>query len=79
MSDAIDNAEVMLFGVSLACESLVMRLHFYLPPPILSEQPLNAECMCLSADKESGNCRLEANYAHQQVCTCSTKMASQSI
>jgi hypothetical protein len=37
MSDAIDNAEVMLFGVSLACESLVMRLHFYLPPPILSE------------------------------------------
>ena len=35
MSDAIDNAEVMLYAVS-------------------------------EAYKESGNCRLEANYAHQQ-------------
>ena len=35
MSDAVDNADVMLYGVS--------------------EQY-----------KESGNCRLEANYAHQQ-------------
>jgi|EP01046_Picozoa_sp_COSAG06_P043662 hypothetical protein len=37
MSDAIDNADVMLYAVS--------QLY-----------------------KESGNCRLEANYAHQQVC-----------
>ena len=35
MSDAIDNADVMLYGVS-------------------------------EKYKESGNCRLEANYAHQQ-------------
>ena len=35
MSDAVDNAEVMLYAVS-------------------------------EAYKESGNCRLEANYAHQQ-------------
>eukprot|EP01043_Picozoa_sp_COSAG02_P058057 COSAG02_NODE_7161_length_3146_cov_5.991371_2_plen_86_part_00 len=35
MSDAIEGAEVMLYGVSLAY-------------------------------KESANCRLEANYAHQQ-------------
>ena len=35
MSDAVDNAEVMLYAVS-------------------------------EKYKESGNCRLEANYAHQQ-------------
>ena len=35
MSDAVDEAEVMLYGVSLVY-------------------------------KESGNCRLESNYAHQQ-------------
>ena len=56
MSDAVEGAEVMLYGVSNECEhraQVLSLLH-------------HSDQKSLGSDKESANCRLEANYAHQQ-------------
>ena len=54
MSDAVDNAEVMLYGVSLAC-ALFLSRHTLLA----SSVDVVCDATRKYADKESGNCRLE--------------------
>ena len=60
MSDAIDNADAMLYAVSeqvntAACQRLVSL-----------GCVAHTDGVVVFQYKESGNCRLEANYAHQQ-------------
>jgi hypothetical protein len=94
MSDAIEGADVMLYGVSVACKSFALVCHLSKSPQINS-----GLCVYFATDKESANvsalsnlrasdnlpvcclpcicsnavavpcisqCRMEANYAHQQ-------------
>lgn len=59
MSEAVDDADVLLYGVSLACENAPTYCRLALRSNVAVHVD---EC----TDKESGNCRLEASYAHQQ-------------
>ena len=64
MSEAIDNAAVVCYGVSAACERpnlqcSVHELHLVTP------RTPNQICSVVCTDKESSNCRLECQYAHQ--------------
>ena len=65
ISDAIEGADAMLYAVSLSCEcrsasNVCQRFSFFRVSG--SDRSLR---ICMT-DKESANCRLEANYAHQQ-------------
>ena len=58
MSDAIDNAAVMLYGVSLACECIT----YHCSAVLVQQSSTLTHCdMSRCADKESANCRLEAS------------------
>lgn len=58
MSDAIDNAAVMLYGVSLACECI----KYHCSAVLAQHSSTLTHCdMSGCADKESANCRLEAS------------------
>jgi hypothetical protein len=65
MSDAVDHAAVMLYGVSKRC--LLPSPHCCAHSCAHCRAHSCANCTLLCARyKESANCRLEANYAHQR-------------
>jgi hypothetical protein len=50
MSDAIEGADVMLYGVSLACKSFTLVCHLSKSPQVNS-----GLCVYFATDKESAN------------------------
>ena len=75
MSDAIEGADVMMYGVSLRYkESANVRISHsciscLLLAQLLSRSGFEADCASVSCPlvtSWSHQCRLEANYAHQQ-------------
>ena len=69
ISDAIEGADVMLYAVSLSCECVaICEQCVSMFQDVVSLDviwPGKSLRVCMT-DKESANCRLEANYAHQQ-------------
>ena len=60
MSEAVDNAEIVLFGVSLACKIVKLPVDSWTSQHYPALRYTSYDSMFV-ADKESANCRLEAN------------------
>eukprot|EP01052_Picozoa_sp_SAG31_P011436 SAG31_NODE_646_length_13223_cov_14.088845_7_plen_137_part_00 len=64
MSEAIDNAAVVCYGVSAACEQKILQCSAH-EMHLVTPRTLNHILSVVCTDKESANCRLECQYAHQ--------------
>jgi hypothetical protein len=62
MSDAIEGADVMLYGVSLACKSFTLVCHLSKSPQVNS-----GLCVYFATDKESANVSALSNLGVLEV------------